>query len=64
MAAETEATNLHLIEVGDRREAGAGMMSTEKMLPRALGRKLGVVSIGRNLDSLGAELELKNMIAV
>src|SRR5713101_1031677 len=29
--------NLHLIEVGDGREAGAGMMIIEKMLPRALG---------------------------
>jgi hypothetical protein len=36
--------NLHLIEVGDGREAGAGMMIIEKMLPRALGRKLAVVS--------------------
>jgi len=41
--------NLHLIEVGDGREAGAGMMIIEKMLPRALGRKLAVVSIERNL---------------
>ena len=56
--------NLHLIEVGDGREAGAGMMIIEKMLPRALGRKLAVVSIERNLDSLGAELELEKMIAV
>jgi hypothetical protein len=55
--------NLHLIEVGDGREAGAGMMIIEKMLPRALGRKLAVVSIER-LDSLGAELELEEMIAV
>ena len=55
---------LHLIEVGDGREAGAGMMIIEKMLPRALGRKLAVVSIERNLDSLGAELELEKMIAV
>ena len=54
---------LHLIEVGDGREAGAGMMIIEKMLPRALGRKLAVVSIERNLD-LGAELELEKMIAV
>ena len=46
--------NLHLTEVGDGREAGAGMMIIEKMLPRALGRKLAVVSIERNLDSLGA----------
>jgi Family of unknown function (DUF6522) len=56
--------NLHLIEVDDGREAGAGMMIIEKMLPRALGRKLAVVSIERNLDSLGAELELEKMIAV
>ena len=56
--------NLHLIEVGDGREAGAGMMIIEKLLPRALGRKLAVVSIERNLDSLGAELELEKMIAV
>jgi len=55
---------LRLIEVGDGREAGAGMMIIEKMLPRALGRKLAVVSIERNLDSLGAELELEKMIAV
>ena len=39
------------------------MMIIEKMLPRALGRKLAVVSIERNLDSLGAELELEKMIA-
>jgi len=38
-------------------------MIIEKMLPRALGRKLAVVSIERNLD-LGAELELEKMIAV
>ena len=43
--------SLHLIEVGDGREAGAGLMIIEKMLPRALGRKLAVVSIERNLDS-------------
>jgi hypothetical protein len=56
--------NLHLIEVDDGREAGAGMMIIEKMLPRALGRKLPVDSIEGNLDSLGAELELEKMIAV
>jgi hypothetical protein len=52
--------NLHLIEVGDGRDVGAGMMIIEKMLPRALGRKLAVVSIER----LGAELELEKIIAV
>jgi hypothetical protein len=40
------------------------MMIIEKMLPRALGRKLPVDSIEGNLDSLGAELELEKMIAV
>jgi hypothetical protein len=29
------------------------MMIIEKMLPRALGRKLAVVSIEHNLDGLG-----------
>jgi hypothetical protein len=48
--------NLHLIEVGDGREAGAGMMIIEKICR--------VGSIERNLDSLGAELELEKMIAV
>src|SRR5260370_33665599 len=45
-------------------DARPGMMIIEKLLPRALGRKLAVVSIERNLDSLGAELELEKMIAV